>query len=106
MDARNPPPPCPFAHAGLNSGAMASCPGYEAEVVSFGGLEVPGDYAGKSHPSGTSCVHLVSAVSRRGHRAACAHPEGLPLEWPAATELRGVPVRRPERVLRPSRPRS
>jgi hypothetical protein len=71
---------------------MSSCPGYEAELVTFQGLEVPGDYTGRSHPTGTSCVHLVSAVSRLGHRAACAHPDGLPLDWPAARELRGVPV--------------
>lgn len=92
MDASTALPPCPFARAGLNSGVMASCPGYDAELVTFNGLEVPGDYVGKRHPSGTSCAHLVSATSLRGHRPACSHPDGLPLEWPAATELRGVPV--------------
>ena len=103
MDASTPLPLCPFAHAGLNSGAMASCPGYDAELVTFNGLDVPGDYAGKRYPSGTSCAHLVSALSRRGHRPACGHPEGLPLEWPAATELRGFPVKMRDRArVRPA----
>ena len=99
MDAR-PLPRCPFSTGGLNSGSMTSCPGYEVEFVDFDGLDVPGDYHGRApHPSGNACAHLVAAASRRGHRPACAHPDGLPTTWPAAAELRGVRVRRPLRVM-------
>ena len=92
METLRPLLTCPFAPAGLNSGAMAACPGYKAQLVTFAGLEIPGDYTGRAHPSGTSCSHLVAAVSRRGYRAACAHPDGRPLEWPRSAELRGVAV--------------
>ena len=102
METPRPLPPCPFAHAGLNSGAMAGCPGYEAQLVTFAGVEIPGQVAGRAHPSGASCANLVAAPSRRGYRAACGHPDGLPLEWPAPAELRGVPMpeRRPLRSAR------
>ena len=92
METPRPPAPCPFAPAGLNSSAMAACPGYRAEMVTFTGLEIPGDYTGRAHPTGTSCSHLVAAASRRGYRAACAHPDGRPLDWPRSADLRGVAV--------------
>jgi hypothetical protein len=99
-DAAEALPRCPFAAGGLNSPRMVTCPGFESEFVDFAGLDVPGDYDGKApHPSGNSCAHLVAAVSARGHRPACAHPDGLPTTWPVSTELRGVPLRRRERTL-------
>ena len=79
-------PRCPFSQAGLGAETMRACPGFEAEQVSFEGVEVPGRYPGKAMPAGVSCRHLGFTDSPRGWRSECRHPRGLPALWPPISD--------------------
>lgn len=70
-------PLCPFGVRGVDSFAMAACPGYLPEDTPIG--------LGSVVRRGVSCHHLASQSNRRGRFtaawvSACLHPEGLPVD--------------------------